>query len=44
MAKTGNPIGKLVDTISDVLSGAIGALAPRPDPIPIPVRDDPLRR
>ena len=38
------PIGKLIDTLAEGLAEAIGQLAPHPDPIPIPVRDDGRRR
>ena len=42
MAKQG-PIGKLIEELKDRITDVIGALAPEPDAIPIPVRDDPRR-
>ncbi|MBM2576254.1 hypothetical protein JQC91_08040 [Jannaschia sp. Os4] len=33
-------IGKLVDDLKDRLEGLMGALAPQPDAIPVPVRPD----
>lgn len=43
MAKAKSPLGKLIgkaiDDLSDRLNDVIGALAPQPDAIPVPVRD-----
>ena len=44
MAKRRGPLGRLIDAIRDGVTDALGALAPQPDPIPIPVRSDPRRR
>ncbi|WP_220748189.1 MULTISPECIES: hypothetical protein [Jannaschia] len=44
MAGKRGPLEKLVDVVTDKLSEALGALAPRPDAIPIPVRNDPRDR
>lgn len=33
-------LDKLIDVVSDRLSDLLGALAPEPDAIPIPVRTD----
>lgn len=44
MAARRGPIGKLIDALKDGLAEVIGQLAPRPDAIPVPVRDDPRRR
>lgn len=44
MAGRRDGLGKLIDAIKDKLSEALGALAPQPDAIPIPVRTDPRRR
>ena len=41
MAKTHGMLGKLADILKDRLSEVLGALAPQPDAIPIPVRPDP---
>ncbi|MFO6464372.1 hypothetical protein ACK8OR_08270 [Jannaschia sp. KMU-145] len=43
MADSRGTIGKLADTLKDKLSEVLGALAPQPDAIPIPVRNDPRR-
>ncbi|WP_299818535.1 hypothetical protein [uncultured Jannaschia sp.] len=37
-------IEKLADTVRDKLSDLMGSLAPQPDAIPIPVRDQGRRR
>ncbi len=37
-------IEKLADKVRDALSDALGALAPQPEAIPIPIRDEPRRR
>ncbi|PWJ21220.1 hypothetical protein [Jannaschia seohaensis] len=44
MPKTRGPLAKLTDILKDKLAEVMGALAPQPDVIPIPVRDDPRRR
>lgn len=44
MSRPRGPIGKLIDALKEGLSEVIGQLAPQPDAIPIPVRDDPRRR
>ena len=44
MAKRRGPLGKLIDAIRDGVTDALGVLAPQPDAVPIPVRDDPRRR
>ncbi|MEM9796118.1 MAG: hypothetical protein AAF919_06495 [Pseudomonadota bacterium] len=36
-------VGKLTDLLKGKLTDLVGALAPEPDAIPIPVRDDPRR-
>ncbi|WGH79675.1 hypothetical protein [Jannaschia ovalis] len=41
MARNRGMIETLVDGIKDALSGAMGTLAPQPDVVPVPVRDDP---
>ena len=38
------PFEKLIDTLKDGLAEVLGELAPRPDLVPIPIRDDPRRR
>lgn len=38
------PFGKLIDAVRDGVADVIGQLAPQPDAVPIPVRDDPRRR
>ena len=43
MAKSSDTIGKLIEGLKDRLNEVIGQLAPQPDRIPIPVRDDPRR-
>ena len=43
MPKARETIGKLADFIGDKLADLAGALAPQPDPIPVPVRQ-PSRR
>ncbi|MEM7641294.1 MAG: hypothetical protein AAF366_02060 [Pseudomonadota bacterium] len=43
MAETRSPAGKLIEQLKDKLSEVLGALAPQPDAIPIPVRNDPRR-
>jgi hypothetical protein len=40
MAGTRGPIEKLTDGIKEILAGVMGALAPQPDVIPVPVRDE----
>ncbi len=40
MTKARGPIEKLADAVKDKLSDLLGALAPQPDAIPIPVRPD----
>ncbi|UWQ22939.1 hypothetical protein [Jannaschia sp. W003] len=44
MAKTRGPIETLIDALKEGLNEVMGQLAPQPDRIPIPVRDDPRRR
>lgn len=45
MAGKRTPLDKVIDAVTDRLSDLLGALAPQPDAIPIPVRkDDPRRR
>ncbi|WP_167767132.1 hypothetical protein [Jannaschia formosa] len=44
MAKTRGPLDRLADILKDKLSEVLGALAPQPDAIPIPVRNDPRDR
>ncbi|MCK0167727.1 hypothetical protein MWU52_09235 [Jannaschia sp. S6380] len=44
MADRKGILGKLTDAAKDRLSDLLGALAPQPDAIPIPVRDRPHRR
>lgn len=44
MATRRGPIRKTIDALKEGLAEAIGQLAPQPDPLPIPVRDDPRRR
>jgi hypothetical protein len=44
MASNRGPLDRLADLVRDKLSDLLGALAPQPDAIPIPVRDDPRRR
>lgn len=41
MAHSNGTLGKLAEALADKLSEVLGALAPQPDPIPIPVRNDP---
>lgn len=41
MADTRGPLDKLTDILKDRMADLIGALAPQPDAIPIPVRNDP---
>lgn len=43
MADTRSPAQSLIDQLKDKLTEVLGALAPQPDVIPIPVRDDPRR-
>jgi hypothetical protein len=43
MAETRGPLDKLTDLLKDKLAEVIGTLSPEPDPIPIPIRNDPLR-
>ncbi|WP_179378679.1 hypothetical protein [Jannaschia marina] len=40
MASRKPTLGKLIDAVTDRLSDLLGALAPEPDRIPIPVRTD----
>ena len=40
MANARGPIGKLIEALTDGLAEVIGQLAPRPDAIPVPIRDD----
>ena len=44
MSQPRGPIGKLIDALKEGVSEVMGQLAPQPDVIPIPVRDDPRRR
>ncbi|WP_371155221.1 hypothetical protein [Jannaschia sp. 2305UL9-9] len=44
MPQTNTALGKLADVLKDKLSEVLGALAPEPDAIPIPVRNDPRVR
>jgi hypothetical protein len=44
MASTRGPLDRLADLVKDKLSDVLGALAPQPDAVPIPVRDEPRRR
>ena len=44
MAGRRGTVGKLLDSIKEGLADVIGQLAPQPDAVPIPVRDDPRRR
>lgn len=43
MAAQRDPISRLADKVRDAVSDLLGALAPQPDPIPVPVRDGPRR-
>jgi hypothetical protein len=43
MADNRGPLDRLADVVKDKLSDILGALAPQPDAIPIPVRNDPNR-
>lgn len=43
MADKRGPFDRLADAVKDALADVLGALAPQPDAIPIPVRDDPRR-
>lgn len=40
MSQPRGPIGKLIDALKDGISEVLGQLAPEPERIPIPVRDD----
>lgn len=44
MADRKGMLGKLAEEAKDRLSDLLGALAPQPDAIPIPVRDRPRDR
>jgi hypothetical protein len=44
MARPRSLLDKIGAAIGDKLTEILGTLAPRPDPIPIPVRDDRPRR
>jgi hypothetical protein len=44
MADARGTAGRLIDQIKDKLSEVLGALAPEPDAIPVPIRDDDPRR
>lgn len=41
MADKRGTLGKLADVVKDKLAEILGDLAPQPDAIPIPVRNDP---
>lgn len=41
MAETRSSAGKLIEQLKDKLSDVLDALAPQPDAIPIPVKNDP---
>lgn len=44
MAYRQGTIGKLIDTAADKLAELLGALAPQPEAIPIPIHSDRPRR
>lgn len=44
MAQSRGPIGKLIDALKEGLSETLDQLAPQPDRIPVPVRDEPRPR
>ena len=41
MAGTRAHFGKLIEALKDGIAEAIGSLAPQPDAVPVPVRNDP---